>query len=164
MLTKQNESLQRRFWSKVEKTDGCWNWTGATLPRKTGGHGQIGFQRRVIGVHRISAMLHHLLTPDNVEFTLDSHFHILHTCNNPRCVNPAHLYAGTHKQNMEDLARAGNRRLPRGDQHHGTKVTNQQVQEIRKLRQSGITRRIVAEQFGISITHVTRICNNKARL
>lgn len=163
MTKTRNESLQRRFWSKVDKTDNCWNWTGHTLPRKTGGHGQIGFQRRVIGVHRISAMLHHLIQPDGSIFTLASKFHVLHNCNNARCVNPHHLYVGTHKQNMEDLARAGYRKIIRGDAHHASKVTDEQVRQIRELRQIGMSRKQVAEMFGITTTHITRICHNRAR-
>lgn len=99
-----------RFWSRVDKTPGhgpkgdCWIWTGS---RKKHGYGQIGMYMlfgtcRPVGAHCVSYELVHGRVPEGKE--------ICHSCDNPPCVNPAHLFAGTHKRNMYDAILKG--RLP----------------------------------------------------
>ena len=83
-----------RFWAKVNKTDNCWEWTGAKTPF---GYGQIGRPGRNNGTvlaHRYSAMLHFGM--------FDRRLFVLHHCDNPSCVNPDHLYFGDHQQNADD--------------------------------------------------------------
>lgn len=79
-----------RFWSKVEKTGECWEWTAA-LNNK--GYGVIGDGRKLVYAHRLSWEMHTGKKP-----TAD----ILHSCDNPKCVRPAHLFAGSHAENMFD--------------------------------------------------------------
>lgn len=81
-----------RFWGYVDKTDinGCWNWTGR---KDKDGYGAIKYRRRSWRVHRMSYFLH-----TNIEPTL----YILHSCDNPACVNPAHLREGTAQDNARD--------------------------------------------------------------
>lgn len=92
----QTRSLEERFWEKVEKTEGCWNWTAA---KSTHGYGRIILNRKLENAHRVSYELLVGAIPEGG--------HLLHSCDNRRCVNPAHLTVGTHKQNMEDMSAKG---------------------------------------------------------
>lgn len=86
------KSVDQRFWSKVEKTNTCWNWIGALDSR---GYGAFRVGRHV-GAHRVSYELENGKIPNG--FSLD------HICHNRRCVNPAHLRPVTQKQNQEHRA------------------------------------------------------------
>lgn len=79
------------FWRKVKKTRACWVWTGC----KRQGYGIMGDGKGgQVSTHRFSWELHFGPIPDGLI--------ICHTCDNPSCVNPSHLYAGTQSDNMKD--------------------------------------------------------------
>lgn len=89
------ESIVRRFWPKVEKTAGCWEWTASKIK----GHGRLGSSENgTLYAHRISYEIANGLIPEGME--------IDHLCHNRGCVNPAHLRAVTPKQNNENRAGA----------------------------------------------------------
>jgi hypothetical protein len=100
-----------RFWSKVAKTATCWLWTGAL---EDSGYGYIGISPHYFQpAHRVAWALTYGPIPDGLS--------VLHSCdvNYPvgditsrRCVNPAHLYLGTHADNMRHMAETGRRRAP----------------------------------------------------
>ena len=98
-------TLAERFWSKVRKADGCWEWTGAATER---GYGVLGRGERGLGnekAHRVSWMLHHGQIPDGLW--------VLHRCDNPKCVRPDHLFLGTSDDNIADMhAKSQNARPP----------------------------------------------------
>jgi len=89
------KSAEERFWSKVEKTEGCWNWTKGGHPS---GYGTFSFQSRNCPAHRYSYELANGPIPAGLS--------IDHLCHNRGCVRPDHLRAVTHKQNHENRAGA----------------------------------------------------------
>jgi hypothetical protein len=106
--------VEARFWKKVNKGERCWVWSGA----KTGGYGYMQIASRKKYAHRISWELHHGTIPQGL--------HVLHRCDNPPCVNPQHLFLGTHLENIADRVAKGRTRGPR-------KFSDQQIIEMREL-------------------------------
>jgi hypothetical protein len=90
--------LKDRFDKKVVKTDGCWNWTGRTVK----GYGTLRMGLKYVGAHRVSYELHKGEIPPGMC--------VLHSCDNPGCVNPAHLWAGTKNDNNVDKGKKGRSR------------------------------------------------------
>lgn len=150
-------SLTERFWAKVEKTDGCWLWRGRRESRGYG-HFTVSASRRV-GAHRFAWELTHGPVPAGMS--------VCHRCDNPPCVNPAHLFLGTTDDNMQDRKKKGryasitgpnSHWFGKSKRGHGIKLTAAQVEKIRSLKGPGWNYRLkVAAQFGLSQAHVWRI-------
>jgi len=92
----RERNLADRFWNKVNKTDGCWEW-GAN--RNPSGYGRFRLNGRMEVAHRVGYSLAFGQIPDGL--------FILHSCDNPPCVNPSHLRAGTKADNMRDMVQRG---------------------------------------------------------
>ena len=104
---RKQKPLLERFLLKVDKTDTCWLWSAAVNPK---GYGCLGLGTRGMGVvlaHRASWMLYKGAIPEGLS--------VLHSCDNPRCVNPDHLFLGTQQDNMKD-------RDAKGRQHNMLKT------------------------------------------
>lgn len=122
---KNHAPLQQRFWRKVKKTNGCWIWSGGKKPN---GYGQIsegGRGSKCLSAHRVSYELHNGPIPDGLV--------VMHSCDNPACVNPAHLSLGTHKDNSDDMIAKGRKRTvaPLGSSNGKAILTEQDVLYIR---------------------------------
>jgi hypothetical protein len=153
------------FWSKVDKAGDCWLWTAATFPS---GYGVFG-NRRHFGTqraHRIAYMLTH--GPIAAELV------VCHRCDNPRCVNPAHLFIGTQAENQADKVRKGRqargdgqglRKHPgaaaRGERQHLAVMTAERVRELRALHAQGVPQAALARRYGIGAQTVCSIVHRR---
>lgn len=147
--------LEERFWEKVSKGEGCWEWTAG---RHTQGYGMIVIERRNTPAHRVSYELAHGPIPDSL--------HVLHKCDNPPCVRPDHLFLGTHADNMRD-ARNKNRLVAhRGSKHGCAKLTEKQIGKIRATysfrgMNGGWTLKELAAKYGVTFHAIWRIVARK---
>jgi hypothetical protein len=148
-------TIEQRFWAKVQKADGCWIWTGAR--HSIEGHGHMKIEGKSIGAHRLSYQIAFGSIPPGL--------FVCHQCDNPPCVNPAHLFLGTNQDNLADMLAKGrqNRRFPqifRGDLHGRAKLTSSNVLAIRQEWNAGTTSVTqFANLYGVSrgaINHVLR--------
>lgn len=121
------------YWSKVQKTPSCWLWTGGT---NSGGYGNHFIQGRLCGTHRL--MLYWLgILPHPIHTGSRAEGLVLHSCDNPLCVNPGHLSVGTNTRNQQEAYARGRRAQPRGSEHANSKLTPEQAAEIRRAYAAG---------------------------
>lgn len=142
------KSIEERFWPKVflaTSSNACWNWTAA---KNDLGYGIIGKGRRGEGnlrAHRVSWKIKYGRLPRKP---------VLHACDNPSCVNPAHLFLGTLRDNSADMWAKRRGILPepmRGETHPLSKLTWRKVGEIRRTyRTGGVSLQELADEFGVS--------------
>lgn len=108
----KSNRLQDLFWEHVEKTGGCWFWTGYILPS---GYGQIFHRNRHYQTHRLSWEFHHGPIEGHVAGHPELEICVCHHCDNPRCVRPDHLFLGHDRDNHADMIAKG--RNSRGPEH-----------------------------------------------
>lgn len=151
---------EARFWPKVRKGPGCWEWTAS---RNRWGYGRLGVTRRQFAyAHRIAWELENGPIPTGKI--------VCHRCDNPACVRPDHLFLGTHADNVQDMlskGRGGLRLHPetaaRGEQASKAKLKAEQVKEIRRLyRGGGISQRELARRFGVTQNAISMLLHRKS--
>lgn len=141
---------RKRFWSKVQVAgpEDCWLWTGSTDRH---GYGKVWWRRRGTTATKVSWELAHGSMPTASEW-------MLHRCDTPGCVNPAHLFIGDQSENMKDAA--SKQRTARGERNGCAKLTTGQVAAIRQI--VGRSQSDIAREFGVSQVMVGRIQRGQA--
>ena len=133
------------FWARVDKRgpDECWPWLGPVTPK---GYGKTYWGNKDRRAHQLAFMLSNGYQPPAT----------LHTCDNPPCCNPKHLFAGTNGVNNTDRMLKGRNGDVRNEKHYACKLKNDDVLEIRRLciRNSQAD---VADMFGISRSYVSQL-------
>jgi hypothetical protein len=144
-----------RFWPKVRKADGCWEWTGF---RDRKGYGSIsvgGRAGRPCLAHRVSWEIHHGPIPDGV--------FVCHHCDNPGCVNPAHLFLGTNADNMQDCVVKGRSNFQTRNPFATLRLSDNTIAEIRRRRHAGEAGTSIARSLGVGRTYVYSLCEPNSR-
>lgn len=144
-----NPTFVKHFWEYVTPTENpnsCWLWAGY---RNRSGYGQVSAHCKHMLAHRVSWEIHHGPVPDGL--------FVLHHCDVPSCVNPDHLWLGTHTDNMRDMSkkqRHGSTTHPecrlRGSDHPVSKLTNKDVRQIRALASTPITISELSRRYGVT--------------
>jgi len=149
-------SLADDPWQAVDKSggeDACWPWTRATV---TGGYGYV-YDRDFKRPRQATRVLYKSLYGEIPE-GLD----VCHKCDNPNCCNPKHLFLGTRLDNVRDMIAKGRKHILKPEECYRTKLTREQVAEIRSLEAQGdLSNKEIGERFGISTAQVSRISRFK---
>lgn len=163
-----------RFWSKVDKSGDCWNWTARTDRHGYGKFRPDGGNISEVGAHRVSWVIANGPIPNDRI--------VCHTCDNRLCVNPAHLWLGTPAENSADMARKGrvicgntpdtaargdrhwSRTHPeefaaahRGERNPSARLNEDIVRSIRIAFAGGESQGSIGRRLGIPQPHVSRI-------
>jgi hypothetical protein len=141
-----HDQVACRFWSRVLKTDNCWEWQGCP---NSEGYGYVKVNKRGWLAHRFAYVLTYGPIPGGLK--------VRHKCDNPICVRPSHLLLGTQKDNMQDCHRRGRAYIgPRGP----TKLTPAQRRTIHRRANAGENTYDLGREFGISQPRVSQIKNH----
>lgn len=136
-----------RFMRKVKQEGDCLIWQASF---RTDGYGAVRINKVLYGAHRASYMLHKGEIPKGMV--------VRHTCDNKACVNPEHLILGTQADNLNDMVLRGRSRT--NEKHHNVKLTDSQVEAIRKDERPNVR---IAEDYNVTASHIGRIKKKEKR-
>jgi hypothetical protein len=137
---------------KNEETK-CWVWQGKARSGSSKLYGRITVDKKSVPAHRFSWEMHN-------QQKIPENYFVLHRCDNPECVNPDHLFLGTHQDNMDDMVKKNrqakgsnfaNRKPARGEKNGLSKLTEKQAIEIFNDQRS---QRTIAKQYGVTQTAI----------
>lgn len=146
----------KRFWSHVEKTDGCWLWTAA-VRSKTAPYPIFSLDGKSVSAHRFSYELHYGKIPVGLN--------VCHDCDTPRCIRPDHLKAATQKKNIDDMVSRGRNKDRSGEKNGQSVLTLVEVGEIREAiktapRKYGFYSQL-SKRFGVSVPTISMIASGQ---
>lgn len=139
---RNHATVEERFWRNVQKTESCWFWLGTKSRNAYGIIGLGGRDKKYITAHRLSYKMHHGDIPDKCV--------VMHSCDNPSCVNPDHLSIGTYKDNALDAIAKGRhaRITPKGSKNGKSVLNEQKVLYIRS--RPDVSHAKLAAELGVS--------------
>lgn len=145
------ETLAARFWSKVNIREGCWEWTACCDPCGYGRFGDWNNGRTV--TFKASRIAY-----ESVYGSIPTGLYGLHTCDNPPCVRPDHIYPGTQLDNMADMAVRGRTAKRGGNSQNVAKLSPGDVRAIRaRYEAGGCTTRSLGREYGVSGNQISNI-------
>lgn len=141
--------IVQRFWKSVYKAEACWLWLHT---KNQYGYGYIRYNNKSYSAHRLSWMLHNGSIPDGIL--------VCHRCDIRNCVNPEHLFLGTHADNSLDMVEKG--RSLRGERKRNAKLNKEKVLAIReKCSKPDVNWSHVAKEFGVTRSTIKRVHNRE---
>jgi hypothetical protein len=145
--------LENKFMGHVfpEPMSGCWLWTGS---RSVHGYGNFWHNKKCMKAHRVSYLI--------ANHTLDDSLDVMHSCDNPCCVNPAHLSQGTTKQNIHDMWKKGRGVPSKGEANAKAELTEDDVHKIRLMAEMGYKTREILKKFDVCASTVRRVVTKKS--
>lgn len=145
----KSEILARiQKYTKINES-GCWIWQ---MGLSRSGYGETSIKGKKKRVHRVVHELYTGKVPENL--------HVCHTCDTTSCVNPEHLYVGTHQRNVDDKLERD--RQPRGEEIKLAKLTEKDILKIRQLWKEGyMSQQAIANEFGVNQTTISCIVLRK---
>lgn len=131
---------------KVDKKTGCWIWQGC---KNKDGYGEKSYKGKRTRVHRVFYELFIGKIPKGMC--------VCHKCDIPACVNPSHLFIGTHQDNSDDKMKKKRNKNPIGEKHGMAKLKEKDVLEIRRLYKEGYSSRKIGRKFNAGKSTILRI-------
>ncbi len=142
---KKRPTIQAEFERRVQQSDGCWEWTGL---KDKDGYGLLSYARRNYRANKLALQFDGRPVPAGM--------YACHTCDNPGCVRPSHLYPGTPQQNADDAYVRD--RNQRGERHYAAKLRDN---DIKTTRSSFETDEDIARIYGVSRSNISQIRSRK---
>ena len=135
-----------------EKTGLDWQWKAG---KTSYGYGLMSIGKKLEYAHRVSYQIHNGKIPQGM--------HVLHSCDDPGCVNPEHLHLGTNEDNIREKVERGRSvyQVYYGEENPMSKFTNKQVIDIRKRYKNGTRQCVFVKEYGVSATTISDIVNRK---
>ena len=144
MLIRNTKNLKDKFFEKIQKTDSCWFWLGYI---DKNGYGRLSYDYHHIRMNRYSYEIHKGEVPQGML--------VCHTCDNPRCVNPDHLFLGTHKDNVQDMINKNRRfKLQLGGK---PPITKELIASIRLALANKIKKTVIKSRYNVCISTIRNI-------
>lgn len=141
-------TTEQRFAAMVNKDGDCWVWSGS---RNQCGYGRFGLNRGHVLAHRFAYQIENGYIPEGME--------VCHTCDNPACVRPSHLFLGTHAENMADSRIKGRSAKQAGTANPRAKLTEN---DVLRIRASCETATELSRQYAVTPQMIARIRLRKA--
>lgn len=146
-MPRWTKTIHERFFDKVDKTDACWIWKGSKNQKN---YGMFVYKGRVHMAHRVAYMEWKGEIPDGRL--------VCHTCDNPSCVNPDHLFVGSNQDNMDDMKAKGRQKSLSGEENKNSKLTWDAVHDIRT---SPLSVRQLMKKYEVSDMTVYAVRNHQ---
>ena len=135
------------FQTRLKSTENnCMEWTGQKLPK---GYGHVKIRGKKIQTHRY-------VLSKKLGRSIGEGMCALHTCDNPPCCNPDHIWEGTNQENVDDKIKKGRGAIVKGEKHGCSKLTEDMVIEIKQAGRT-ISQRKLATEYGVSSTIIYKI-------
>lgn len=153
------KSTFESFWARVNTGRGktCWEWKGSV---NSTGYGSLMYGGAACTAHRVAAYLSGLVPTIAAPKDRKQSGFVLHSCDNRRCCNPAHMRIGSYTENQLEAYARKRRTAFKGETHTNARLTNRQATKIRELYATGLSQDALAAKYGVAQNTISLIVRN----